>query len=176
METLNLDLTKQYTLEDYLQWADNVRRELINGFIHFFAAPHSNHQLVELALYKNLIKIENEFNNLLILVAPIDLILDWEGEKKYKNKILDVCQPDVLICNKNQIHDGKCYGAPLFIAEILSNSNKRKDKIDKFLLYEKYKVPEYWIINYKFKIIECYNYEENGYSDGDEYSGEDCIC
>jgi len=33
MTTLQLDLNKKYTYSDYLTWFDNIRRELIEGFI-----------------------------------------------------------------------------------------------------------------------------------------------
>ena len=33
MEALVLDLKKRYTFADYLTWADNIRRELTDGFI-----------------------------------------------------------------------------------------------------------------------------------------------
>ena len=41
--TLNLDLSKRYTYADYLTWFDDVRRELIDGFIHLMSAPARIH-------------------------------------------------------------------------------------------------------------------------------------
>ena len=37
MEALVLDLNKRYTYADYLTWMDDVRRELIDGFIKMMA-------------------------------------------------------------------------------------------------------------------------------------------
>jgi hypothetical protein len=37
MAPLNLDLNKRYTYADYLTWADDVRRELFDGFIKFYS-------------------------------------------------------------------------------------------------------------------------------------------
>ena len=37
MEALVLDLNKRYTFADYLNWADDIRRELIDGFIKMMA-------------------------------------------------------------------------------------------------------------------------------------------
>ena len=63
METLNLDLNKQYTFADYLTWFNDVRRELYNGFINIIVtSPTLSHQrasgnlsrlLVILQLLKN---------------------------------------------------------------------------------------------------------------------------
>ena len=40
---LSLDLTKRYTLADYITWMDDERRELIDGFISLMAAPSYEH-------------------------------------------------------------------------------------------------------------------------------------
>ncbi len=48
---LNLDLTKRYTYADYLTWTDNIRRELINGFIKLMSpAPNLKHQRISFNL------------------------------------------------------------------------------------------------------------------------------
>jgi len=43
METLVLDLKKRYTFADYLTWADDIRRELIDGFINMMAGISLTH-------------------------------------------------------------------------------------------------------------------------------------
>ena len=44
---LVLDLNKRYTYADYLTWADEKVRELMNGFIKTMSpAPSSRHQVV----------------------------------------------------------------------------------------------------------------------------------
>ncbi len=75
-------------------------------------------------------------------IAPLDVRLDAKG-KKSKN----VVQPDLLVvCDPNKIQD-KIEGAPDLVIEILSKSNKQHDKFDKYHLYQKYGVREYWIID-----------------------------
>jgi len=44
--TLNLDETKRYIYADYLNWFDDKRRELINGFIRIMSAPETKHAKV----------------------------------------------------------------------------------------------------------------------------------
>jgi len=41
LPTLHLDLTKRYSYADYLTWFDDVRRELIDGFIHLMSEPNT---------------------------------------------------------------------------------------------------------------------------------------
>ena len=43
MEALVLDLKKRYTFADYLTWADDIRRELIDGFIKMMAGTSLKH-------------------------------------------------------------------------------------------------------------------------------------
>jgi len=40
---LSLDLNRRYTYADYLTWLDDIRRELINGFIKMMSAPRLVH-------------------------------------------------------------------------------------------------------------------------------------
>ena len=43
MEALVLDLNKRYSYADYLTWVDDVRRELIDGFIKLMAGTSRFH-------------------------------------------------------------------------------------------------------------------------------------
>jgi Uma2 family endonuclease len=167
METLNLDLTKQYTFADYLTWTDDVSRELINGFIHFFAAPHNKHAYV-ITDFTGIIYNEwQKYEDLITVTAPVDVL--FEKKIKDKNKIINVVQPDILICKKNQFKEGRCYGSPLFIAEVLSKQYRKKDRVTKFELYQKNQVLEYWLIDPFSKTIEIYNYIDCKYSEGEVY-------
>ena len=59
-----------------------------------------------------------------------------------------VVQPDVLvICDQNKIKEDGIYGAPDFIAEMLSPSTAYKDMSVKLKLYEHAGVREYWMVN-----------------------------
>lgn len=35
---IQLELNKKYTFADYLGWADNIRRELYNGFVKIMSS------------------------------------------------------------------------------------------------------------------------------------------
>ena len=43
MDALVLDLKKRYTFADYLTWTDDIRRELIDGFIKMVAGTSLFH-------------------------------------------------------------------------------------------------------------------------------------
>ena len=54
MEALVLDLKKRYTYADYLSWVDDVRRELIDGFIKLFPVPVDIHAEVSYRITRQL--------------------------------------------------------------------------------------------------------------------------
>ena len=167
----SLDLTKRYTLADYLTWIDDVRRELIDGLISLMAAPTYEHADVS----RNIVlKLDNAVKNnrcdCKLYYAPVDVCLPENGETD-DDKIYTVVQPDIfVVCDKSKLRNGKCYGAPDMIVEILSPTNRKKDLITKHQLYEKAGVREYWIANPKSKNVTTYIMQNNGeYDDGIEY-------
>ena len=50
---ITLELNKRYTYADYLTWLDDVRRELINGFIKMMSAPLSAHARVSRTIVRH---------------------------------------------------------------------------------------------------------------------------
>ena len=65
--------------------------------------------------------------------------------------------PDVsVICDLNKITSKGCMGVPDLIVEVLSPVSIDKDEEEKLALYERYSVPEYWIVDYNYKTIKQY--------------------
>ncbi len=151
---LELDLNKQYTYADYLNWLDNKRRELINGFIRMMTpAPRRIHQEVSGNLHRF---VSNYFVNKPCKVyhAPFDIRF-VEKSKVNDKDIINVVQPDIsIICDLSKLDDRGCLGAPDMIIEILSLSSLRTDLKDKYQLYEHFGVKEYWIARPEEKSIE----------------------
>ena len=172
---LSLDLTKRYTYADYLTWMDDVRRELIDGIVSLMAGTSIKHGVVS----KNLVWrfetiVRNCKGSCQVFYAPIDVCLPQNGETE-NDKIYTVVQPDIfIVCEHSKLEEGRCLGAPDMIVEILSPSNRKKDIITKFLLYQSAGVREYWIAEPKAKTITAHILQNNGeYDDGELYaSGE----
>jgi Uma2 family endonuclease len=56
------------------------------------------------------------------------------------------------------------------IVEILSPSNRKRDLLEKFYLYQKFGVREYWIADPKLKAVTVYIMQPDGeYDDGEVY-------
>jgi len=119
--------------------------EIINGEIYMMSRPNTDHMQVEGNIYsafKNYLKGRScrPFNE-------TDVFLD-----KNNNVVPDV----MIVCNPEIIKKQGIYGTPDLMVEILSPSTARKDKMEKFKLYEKYGVKEYWIVSPEMKSVEVY--------------------
>jgi len=141
------DIVKiQMTAAEFLALPEsNQPTQLIDGEMIVTPSPIPAHQRCVL----NSIQIlEALIPDGEIFVSPIDLYLDDSN----------VPQPDVLWIAAN----GKCVvgekylsGPPDLIVEVLSPSTAREDRTVKFLLYEKFGVREYWIVD-PAKLIEVW--------------------
>ena len=177
MESLVLDLNKRYSYADYLTWIDDVRRELIDGFIKMMAGTSRFHGKVSnnITLRLNMHLLNNRCGCELY-TAPIDVLLPKNGETE-NSEIYDVVQPDIfVVCGGWKGGENAFLGAPDMIVEILSPSNRKRDLLEKFYLYQKAGVREYWIADPKLKAITVYVMQENGeYNDGEAYKADEKI-
>ena len=93
--------------------------------------------------------------------APFDIRLS--DLKNPDDDIVNVVQPDLsVICDQNKIDKRGCLGAPDMIIEILSPSTTKKDLSEKYILYEKFGVKEYWIADPGNKVIHAYQLDDKG--------------
>jgi len=150
-----LDLSKQYTYADYLNWCFKERVELIKGWIYKMSpAPKRIHQKVEGVLFHRMYSFA-ERQNCEVYSAPFDVRLQkTTGDDRAINTVV---QPDIcVICDVSKLDDAGCLGAPDWIVEILSDSTAKKDYNEKFNLYEENGVREYWIVNPYSKSVEVF--------------------
>ena len=156
---LALKLEEKYTYKNYITWNDNKFWELIDGVAYQMAPPTRQHQDI---LTKLLLQFGNylEDKTCKIFPAPFGVRLPLENEEDeyIKNAIL----PDiVVVCDEKKLDDAGCKGAPDLIIEILSPSTGKRDMEDKFKLYEKAGVKEYWIVDPVYSCIRVYILGEN---------------
>ena len=144
-----------FTYEDYLTWDEDIRFELIDGKPYMMGAPNISHQRLLGKLY--LI-----FGNYLkgkkceVFFAPFEVRLNFDTFDD------TVVQPDLMIvCDKSKLDGKGILGAPEMVAEILSPSTSKYDKVTKFDAYLKNGIPEYWILDPKEKTLTV-NLLENG--------------
>ncbi len=147
---------KVWTYRDYLGLNDDKRYEVINGRLYEMPAPHFEHQKVS-GLIEFLLRgfvYKNKLGE--IVDAPFDIILSETV----------VVQPDIVfISNDNlkNIKSGKLFGPPDLIVEVVSPSSYRRDRYEKFEIYEKAGIKEYWLVYPGEKAIEVWVLKEGKY-------------
>ncbi|KWT90520.1 Uma2 family endonuclease [Candidatus Magnetominusculus xianensis] len=88
--------------------------------------------------------------------SPLDVILE-EG--------INRLQPDILFIRKENvaIEQDWIRGVPDMVCEIVSHGTYKMDMVVKRVLYEKYKVPEYWIVVPELNAIEILALDNDKY-------------
>ncbi|MBQ5695297.1 Uma2 family endonuclease [Paraclostridium bifermentans] len=152
--------------EDFLQ-----KEEWINNIKFMSPRPRYNHIELQGEIYMQLKQYFKKRCNVSIEAAlfltkddPIEIKNDKNKiDLLVKSKKAEVA-PDVAVyCDKNQIFYRGYIGIPQLVVEVLSPSNADDDLIVKKDLYEKYGVPEYWIISPMSKKVWIYMLIDNKY-------------
>ncbi len=156
----------KFTYKEYCSWPEGERWELIDGVAYDMSpAPTSRHQRISRILST---KIDNFLSGKKceLFIAPFDVLLP-AFPLKNKGEIDTVVQPDIsVICDASKIVERGCLGAPDLIVEILSPSTSKKDLNEKFQLYEKHGVKEYWIVDPGNKYIQVFHLLTEGKNTG----------
>ena len=153
---------KGFTYADYLIWPNDERWELIDGGAYNMTpAPTTRHQNI---VYNVSFILKSKLLNKSCrpFVAPTDVVLS-----EY-----DVVQPDVfVVCDEKKITEANIQGAPDLIVEVLSPATALKDKREKKVLYEKYAVKEYIIVDPAAQYVERFLLQEGGLYEKSEIFG-----
>jgi len=150
---------KKVSYEEFMQIYEksNLRMEFINGEIYLLSSPSSFHQ----DALANLYVIFREYfkdKECKVFIAPFDVHFHKKGLS-----VPDVMQPDIIVaCDyKTAINEkGRYSGIPSLVVEILSDSTRSKDMIDKLNTYMLSGVREYWIVDIKNKCVYIYSFTD----------------
>ena len=152
-----LDLTRQYTVADYVTWRFRERVELLRGWVaRMSPAPNLYHQTIATNLAGVVVpQVERPCRP---FITPFDVYLTrTDGGES-------VVQPDMcVVCDETKLVTRGCEGAPDWVVEILSPGNTKREMRDKFSLYEESGVREYWIIDPEHVSIDRYLLEDGRY-------------
>ncbi|WP_444550782.1 Uma2 family endonuclease [Candidatus Magnetomonas plexicatena] len=130
--------------------------EIINGEEIMGPSPFGIHQRVS----SNLNYIIHHYvktNDLgQVYYSPLDIIFE-EG--------INRLQPDILFIRKENmsIFQDWIRGVPDMVCEIISPGTYERDTAVKRTIYERYKVPEYWLVLPEFKTVEILTIEGDKY-------------
>ena len=152
---------RKYNAEEYFDSFPETNRhfELREGRIIEFDSPSITHQEIKGALLCAVYEYlkANSLPDELLMLA-FDVKLD-----EY-----NIVQPDILIIRDlSKLDEHRCYGAPEWVIEILSDEDsqdeRRDDLIDKLALYCKYGACEYWIVDPKNEKTLVYFFEKSDF-------------
>lgn len=132
--------------------------QLINNKLIMSPSPIDIHQVVlgeiyiEISLYLRKSKIGH------IRIAPYDVHFSKQN----------ILQPDILFIkneNLDKIQDKGLFGAPDLIIEILSPSTSHLDWEEKKLIYERYGVKEYFLVEPNSKSVTSFFLKNTEYEE-----------
>jgi Uma2 family endonuclease len=133
--------------------------QILNGVTVMAPSPFGFHQNI----ISNLVLLIGNHAKLhksgKILTSPLDVIFE-EG--------YNVLQPDLIYIKKENLSifdsNGHIHGVPDLLIEIISASSVSRDTVEKFKIFEKYGVSEYWIVFPEQKVIEVFVLKDGKYS------------
>jgi Uma2 family endonuclease len=129
-----------FTVREYLLLPDDGKQyQLIEGDFFVNPAPVPWHQTVSRRLQYELMTQLERPGIASVYNAPIDVILDD----------YNVLQPDLVIlgaAKADLVTERAIEGVPDVVVEILSKSTSERDRYIKRRVYERFRVPEYWIV------------------------------
>ena len=175
---MSLPLLKKganFTYGDYVNWPEDERWELIDGYAYNMSpAPSRRHQKISRDLEVQIVNFLAD-KPCEVYDAPFDVRLPEADEKD--DDIETVVQPDiVVVCDEDKLDDKGCRGAPDLIIEILSPFTAPKDMKIKLSLYEKHGVKEYWVVHPVDNIVLVFKLSKNKmYGKPEVYTEEDKI-
>jgi len=159
---------KHYSYADYLSWNDGKQWQIIDGIPFCESpAPSRSHQTVS----GNLIGIlyqKLKGKKCRAFHAPFDVRFS-NGEKN-EFEIFNIVQPDISVyCSEKYLDDKGAFGPPDWVIEILSPSTESFDTLQKLLLYQRFGVKEYWIIDTRSKSIITNILNDGIYKEAHQY-------
>ncbi|MSU57363.1 MAG: Uma2 family endonuclease [Pedosphaera sp.] len=133
----------------------NLPVELWEGEIIMSPTPVPDHQRIVSRLYKLMDAFVMSRKLGEVFLSPLDVVLTQKH----------VVQPDVFFISKPRLHlvTNRVRCAPDLAVEVLSPGRRRRDRVDKKELYEKFGVREYWIVDPEACTLEIFALEKGVY-------------
>lgn len=144
----------EYTIEDFYNWPEDERIELIDGVIYYMATPRIIHQdIVSEIGFVLKSYIKKNKGKCRVYDLPVDVQLDCDNRT--------MVEPDIqIVCDRNKLTERVVFGAPDFVVEVLSPSTRKKDMTLKLHKYVNAGVREYWIVDPDKEMIIVYEIKE----------------
>lgn len=148
----------QYTYADLeLLSEDNVVRAVIGGDLVVNPAPTTRHQDASKAIFAHLFNLERQGAGK-AYYAPYGVYFTADN----------FVEPDLIFIRADhlgRIGPKHVDGPPDLVVEVSSPATRSVDRVRKRDLYERFEVPEYWLVDLENEQVEVYVLRDGHYPD-----------
>lgn len=146
--------TQPMTAAEFFELPESDQQlELIEGEVIALPTPIPNHQRRVGRLYRLIDDLKPDGE---VFIAPLEVYLDAHN----------VPQPDIVwvaSSSRCRVTDKRLEGPPDLVVEVLSPGTELKDRRDKFNLYQRFGVREYWLVDPVENFIEVYRLQDGAF-------------
>ncbi|NLI94134.1 MAG: helix-turn-helix domain-containing protein [Peptococcaceae bacterium] len=149
-----------YTYEDYLKLPEEpgYRYEILEGILIKEPSPTMHHQRLCATLFRQLADFFDSFDPKgELFFAPLDVTLTNRN----------VVQPDILFISgsrRGNLYEERIDGPCDLVIEIMSPTNRRKDRLQKMEIYRKAGIPHYWLADPEESTLEAFMLKGENYA------------
>jgi Uma2 family endonuclease len=126
---------------------DGMRHEVLDGELVVSPAPAPDHQRIILALAVLLDDYVRRHRLGRVMISPADI--------EFSSRRL--VQPDLFIVPEPEASTVRSWSEItrlMLVIEVLSPSTARADRLDKRIIYQDERIPEYWIVDPHARVVE----------------------
>lgn len=150
-----------YTFADCMVWDESEWTEIIDGRAVMMAPPSRVHQAISGELFRQLANYL-EGKKCRVYHAPFAVRL-FEQDGDTPEDVDTMVEPDIsVVCDLDKLDKYGCKGAPSMVAEIISPSTRRHDRLVKLNLYQRAGIREYWIVDPDTRSVQVFLPDESG--------------
>jgi Uma2 family endonuclease len=178
MSDLRLALEQEQTVNSYEEYRlIEERVEVIDGVVYAMSSPSDIHQDAVLEIGSQL-RARLRGKRCHPYIAPFDVRLPVKSlNKAGRPSPFTIVQPDVFIlCDPAKNKSVYIDGAPDFIIEVLSDSTRSKDTVEKLNKYAAAGVREYWMLDPVTRVLTIAVLDAFGFYQAEEVSAVGVVC
>ncbi|MCL4461254.1 MAG: Uma2 family endonuclease [Nitrospirae bacterium] len=163
---------KEWTYEEFLTLPEGgpSRYEIIDGELYMTPSPNIRHQRIS----RKLLLVIGKF----LETHPLGEVFDAPCDVVFSQDPLQVAEPDLIFVSKAHaaiITEKNIQGVPDLLVEILSPGTAATDRRVKRTLYERFGVPEYWIVDPDAEIVQVFRLSDGRYGTCLEFHKNDVL-
>lgn len=151
------EFSRRYTYEELCEAMDetNLPHELWDGRVVMEPPPSYEHQRLVFTIARELHAFVAQRGLGEVIISPFDMVV--APRRSF--------QPDVLFVSKAKMHliQKVLRGPADLVVEVISESGRQRDRIDKRDLYAQHGIPEYWVVDPEARSVDVLTLDHGEY-------------